>query len=130
MNALVTNTPVRDTDGTVVAHISVARDITEAVRTTERLRRSQNRFGAVLRGSGDLFAITDAAGMIMFLDGPVESYFGPTVNSMIGTSLFDLVQKEIDGAIAENVEIIHVALPADLAARVRSVTDRASDEMS
>lgn len=42
----------------------------------------------------------------------------------------ELVEKEVEGALGEGLEILHVPLPPDLAAKVRTVTKRASDEMS
>lgn len=44
--------------------------------------------------------------------------------------LCELVKKEVEGALAEGIEILQVNLPKDLVARVRNVTDQASDEMS
>jgi len=41
-----------------------------------------------------------------------------------------LVQNEVDGALGEGLEILHIPLPPELAAKVRAVTSRASDEMT
>jgi hypothetical protein len=42
----------------------------------------------------------------------------------------DFVAAEVDGALTEGLELLHVELPPELVARVRAVTSNASDEMS
>ena len=49
---------------------------------------------------------------------------------MTDESFFELVTQELAGALVPTVELSHLALPADLAARVAAVTAQASREMS
>ena len=44
--------------------------------------------------------------------------------------LHRFVLNEVEGALGDGLEILHVPLPPELAAKVRAVTSRASDEMS
>ncbi len=90
--ALLTCTPLLDDEGVPVAAIGVSRDVTQYRRTTEQLHRSQRRFRALIQGSGDLFAITDAEAVITFVDGPVHAQFGIDADALVGRSLFELVE--------------------------------------
>jgi PAS domain S-box-containing protein/putative nucleotidyltransferase with HDIG domain len=70
----------------------VLRDVTEIREMTAQLAASQRRFQALIQGSGDLFAITDAEGVITFLDGPAQALLGVEADALLGTSLFDLAR--------------------------------------
>jgi hypothetical protein len=43
---------------------------------------------------------------------------------------YGFVRKEVEGALAPRIEIIHIPLPGELAAKVQLVTKRASAEMT
>ncbi|HVA05728.1 MAG TPA: PAS domain S-box protein [Acidimicrobiales bacterium] len=85
----------------VVGRVWSFRDVTETYETQRRLAESNRRFEALIKGSGDLFALTDPAGVITFVDGSVGDVFGLDPGSMIGTNVFDLLQ-EGDLAIARD----------------------------
>ncbi len=65
-----------------------------------------------------------------------ELYFLSLVNAprrvLVATndSCLDLLRKELDGALADGLELVHVALPTHLGAAVAAVNKVASDEMS
>jgi PAS domain S-box-containing protein len=90
--ALVTANPVLADNGDLVAVIAVACDVTVMRQTTQALAGSQRRFEALIEGSGDLFAVTDTDGVIIFVAGPVDSLVGLGAAALVGTSLFGLMR--------------------------------------
>ena len=92
VTARVTAAPVFTDDGSLVGIVGLLRDVTEMRGTTAELAISKRRFQALIQGSGDLFAITDAEGVITFLDGPVQSLLGVEANTLVGKSLFEVLQ--------------------------------------
>ena len=92
--ALISDRPVLDEDGTLVAVVGISRDVTRTRDTIARLATSEHRFNALVDGSGELFAITDAAGIITFVTGPVHAMFGVEADALLGVSLFNLIQPD------------------------------------
>ena len=90
--ASVTATPVLGDDGSPAGFVSLLRDVTAVREVAARLATSQRRFQALVQGSGDLFAITDADGVITFLEGPAPALLGAEASTFVGTSLFGLVR--------------------------------------
>ena len=83
MTALVTNTPVFDKDGKLVAVIGSSIDVTER-KTAEAAAR---RLAAIVDGSGDAIFGTTNDGIVTSWNPAAEDLFGYTAQDMIGQPL-------------------------------------------
>lgn len=89
--AQVTNTPILGDDGGVTAIICLSRDASEIRAMENALASSEGQFRALLESSGDVLAVTDADAALRLLAGPVDMLLGVPGETLIGSSLFDLV---------------------------------------
>ena len=83
MTALVTNTPVFDKDGELIAVIGSSIDVTER-KTAEAAAR---RLAAIVDGSGDAIFGTTTDGIVTSWNPAAEDLFGYSAEEMIGQSL-------------------------------------------
>lgn len=82
----VTNVPVTDGDGDVVAVLGIARDLSAQQAARAALEESEQRFRGLFEGSGSGIAITDLTGR--FVDA------NPAYLSMLGYTLDELRQTD------------------------------------
>jgi PAS domain S-box-containing protein len=75
--AMVTDTPVHDEQGTLVAIVGVSMDITE-IKQTEELRRSEERFRLLAENAQDLIAL------YRFKPTPGFEYASPSATTITG----------------------------------------------
>ena len=94
IHTIVTNHPVLDDDGSLVAVVGVGLDATRLHAATESRDALSRRFQVLIESSGDLFAITDTAAVVQSLDGPVEALFGVGPEAFLGRSLFEMVRPD------------------------------------
>ena len=92
--ALVTDTPVVGADGTVTAIVGVSSDVSEIRRLASEMESREGRFRSFVENSGDVLAVVDAEGVIDVLAGPVADVLGFEAETLIGTSVFELVQPQ------------------------------------
>jgi len=93
--------PIRDAGGRVCGVVLVFRDQTEERRAREALRRSEERFRALIERSTDLILLLDAGGGIRFFSqGAVEALGWPT-GETLGRPVADLVHPEDHEHLAE-----------------------------
>ncbi|HUP88864.1 MAG TPA: PAS domain S-box protein [Longimicrobiales bacterium] len=81
-----------------------ARDITEAKRTEEALRESEQRFRKILETSAEGVAIRNPAGRLTFVNDRFAQMLGYQVDEMIGLNVFDIVVNEYRAQMAESAE--------------------------
>ncbi len=74
-------------DGLVVT----ARDITDRKAADDRLSRSEARFRSLVQHSSDVIAVIDGSGFFAFVTPSVTSVLGYRPDSLVGTTVFDLV---------------------------------------
>lgn len=77
----VTLSPIRDTAGTVIGASKIARDISEAMRAADALKRAEERYELVLQGTSLGIWDRDVKNNHMFLS--------PRLRSIVGTWSFD-----------------------------------------
>lgn len=90
--ALVTDTPIFGEDGELKAIIGLSRDVSDLRAMEQAVTATEGWFRALVEGSGDLLAVTDADGVVRTLAGPTDSLLGVPAETLIGISLFDLVR--------------------------------------
>ena len=97
-SAMVTDTPVHDEEGNLVAIISVSTDIPEHKKTNE-LRRSEERYRALSQNASDIVTLLGADGTIRYQSPSVEQILGYRPEEMIGENVFDYVHPEDLGRV-------------------------------
>jgi PAS domain S-box-containing protein len=79
--------PLKDSAGKVVGISKVARDITDQRRSSERLRRSEERFRITLASIGDGVITTDPQGRVTFMNPIAEKLTGWSQREAVGLPL-------------------------------------------
>ncbi len=104
VHVAVSLVPVRDDDGTVVAALSVARDIRLQKRREEALSGSQARWRALLDSAVDGIVLIDAHGRIEAFNPAAERLFGYDERELLGKNVSILMPssygEEHDGYLA------------------------------
>jgi PAS domain S-box-containing protein len=98
--AMVTDTPVHDEEGNLVAIISVSTDITELKKTNE-LRRSEKRYRGLSQNASDIVTLLGADGTIRYQSPSVERILGYRPEEMLGENVFDYVHQEDLGRVQD-----------------------------
>ena len=106
--ALVTNAPLRDSDGRVIAYISTVKDISERVRAEEQIR-----FQAALIDQVEAAVIaTDATGTIVSWNRGAEALYGWQPHEVIGKPGQELLLgPDSDATVAELVQTLSSGQP-------------------
>ncbi|HKH12430.1 MAG TPA: PAS domain S-box protein [Rubrobacter sp.] len=73
---------------------ALVRDITARKRAEDALRRSEERFRALVRYASDMIVILDRDGEILYESPAVERILGFTVEERVGTNSFDYLHPE------------------------------------
>ncbi|MGH7447924.1 MAG: hybrid sensor histidine kinase/response regulator, partial [Longimicrobiales bacterium] len=93
---------VRDDSGTVQYYEGALQDVTERVSAEEAVRRSEARFRSLIENASDGVLILSAERLITYQSPAVERILGYPPESMIGTSLFDLVHPDDHAEVTES----------------------------
>ena len=89
-------------DGVVVT----ARDITDRKAADDRLGRSEARFRSLVQHSSDVIAVIDGSGFFAYVTPSVTSVLGYRPDSMVGTTVFDLVAPGHRDRVEERLALI------------------------
>ena len=91
--AMVTDTPVHDEQGNLIAIIGVSTDITE-LKETEELRRSEKRFRSLIQNSSDIITLLTAEGTVRYVSPAIEQVLGYRPEERVGNSTFELLHPD------------------------------------
>jgi PAS domain S-box-containing protein len=120
--AMVTDTPVRDEQGNLLAIIGVSTDITE-LKETEELRRSEKRFRSLVQNASDIITLLTAEGTVSYVSPAIEQVLGYRPEERVGNSAFELVHPDdlprAREALAESLRSPGVPLSIELRMRHR-----------
>lgn len=72
----VTISPIRDASGAIVGASKVARDISERLQAAEHIHTERERLRVTLTSIGDAVIVTDAQGLVTFLNPVAEALTG------------------------------------------------------
>jgi two-component system cell cycle sensor histidine kinase/response regulator CckA len=82
-----TVTPRRDEQGRTIGLLSLSVDLTEAVRTRERIRTSEARLAGILGSAMDAIVSTGPDQRIVFFNPAAERMFGVSAEEAVGTDI-------------------------------------------
>ena len=84
----IKTTVLRDTQGTVMGLIGVAKDITARKHAEERLLQSEKYFRALIENNAEGIALTDARGIITYVSPSTTRVAGHLPEELVGHRLF------------------------------------------
>lgn len=86
------NTPLTDSEGRFAGAVSLARDVSEELRTAEQLAESQRRFRAVFENSLDAILLMDDAGNYVDANPSACQLLGYTCDEIVQLNVSDLTR--------------------------------------
>lgn len=98
----VTVSPIKGQDGTIIGASTIARDVTERRRVEEMLRRSEEKFRAILEFAPDAVVITDAQARVALVNSQAERLFGYPRAELAGRPVEDLLPERFRQAHARH----------------------------
>lgn len=96
INIFVSAAPIKDSKGNVIGSIGVITDITERIKTLEKLKESEEKFRLLAENATDII-------MVQNLDGEF-TYVSPSCLSILGYNPEELLGKRLDYIIIDEVE--------------------------
>jgi len=85
---------IRDQKENVDKVLVVSRDVTERKRAEEELRRSEERFRALIENSSDAIALLSPSGVVLYAGPSTERVMGYRNQEFVGRRFFDLIHPE------------------------------------
>ncbi len=98
-----TASPIRDADGTIVACLEIARNITQRKRSEEVLKESEKRFQDIAENTGDWIWESNNEGRYTYSNKTVEKVMGYKPEEIIGKYFYDFLLPEERDLITTNV---------------------------
>jgi PAS domain S-box-containing protein len=89
-----TITPVFDKAGKITHFIAIKQDISERKAGEESLRRSEERFRALIERGNDAILLLDPDGLILYQSPNTERLMPDRIGQMVGQNVFDLFGDE------------------------------------
>jgi two-component system, cell cycle sensor histidine kinase and response regulator CckA len=102
----VTNTPVRDATGQVVAVLGIARDVSAKRAALAALEQSEQRFRGLFEGAGFGIAITDLDGRFVDANPTFVRLVGRSVDDLRGRDLLELTHPEDRAATRDHLSSV------------------------
>jgi PAS domain S-box-containing protein len=87
----VTISPVKDATGTIVGASTIAREITARKQMEDHLRRSEQRFRALIEQSADGIVLVDPQGRVFYASPSTTRLLGSTPEALVGRRALELI---------------------------------------
>ena len=84
-------TPIKDTNGQIIAGLFISQDITEGRRTQSALQEAEERYRSLVDNSLNAILLMDAGGNILMANPEAHRLFGHTGEALIQSSVFNLL---------------------------------------
>jgi PAS domain S-box-containing protein len=91
INVAVTISPIIHANGTIIGASTIARDITDRIRSEEMLRNSEERYRIVAETASEAIITIDHDSKIVFANRAAERIFGYSLDEIIGSDLSMLI---------------------------------------
>jgi diguanylate cyclase (GGDEF)-like protein/PAS domain S-box-containing protein len=95
----VTISPVKDANGTIVGASTIAREVTARKQMEAHLRRSEQRFRALIEQSADGIVLVDHQGRVFYAGPSTTRLLGYTPEALVGRSALELIHPDDWGII-------------------------------
>lgn len=93
---------IHNEEGQLVKTFGISQDISDYVAYEEQIRKSEERFKALVQNSSDMIGILDAAGTILYVSESCQTIIGYEPEELIGKNLFILLHgDDLDELTAE-----------------------------
>ena len=90
----VTISPVKDATGTIVGASTIAREITARKQMEDHLRRSEQRFRALIEQSADGIVLVDPQGRVFYASPSTTRLLGSTPEALVGRCALELIHPD------------------------------------
>ena len=90
----VTISPVKDATGTIVGASTIAREITVRKQMEDHLRRSEQRFRALIEQSADGIVLVDPQGRVFYASPSTTRLLGSTPEALVGRCALELIHPD------------------------------------
>lgn len=108
VSVALTETPLRDDNGTIIGATALARDLTESnlllekLRTADEARFAEKGFRKLLEAAPDAILEADSRGRILLLNKTAEKMFGYSRSELLGQEVETLVPEAMRPAHGEH----------------------------
>lgn len=118
---------IPDAGGRPLRVICALLDVTEQKVTEELMARSERRFRSLAQTASDAIVITDADGIVMFINEVGEKYFGHDAQELLGNSMEVLVPERNRERYCEGIEEIRLTGKGAFLAGTRQINGLRKD---
>lgn len=107
----VNKAPIRDEKGKMIGTVGCGRDVTREKEMLAKLRRSEQRYRAIVEDQTELICRCWPDGKLNFVNETYTKYFGKTRNQLKGKRYFPYIQKEDQRTINKCVSSLNPENP-------------------
>lgn len=93
-NYRVISSPVKDTEGKVIAAIEMVEDITERIRSEQALQDSEERYRSLFENANDLIQSVAPDGRLLYINPAWLKTMGYTLEELSGLTVFDILHPD------------------------------------
>lgn len=104
--ARVTKFPILDDSGNVVGVGGFSENVTARKRAEDALRKSEERFRALIEQSTDLIILLDADGLVHYVSPSISELLGYAVDELVGRSILDILHPDDFEGATEHLRFV------------------------
>ena len=105
IDVFVTVSPLFDEDGRIIGASKIACDITMRKQAQDALRKSEERFSAIVASAMDAIIVLDAEQKIILFNGAAEAMFGCKAEEAVGASIDRFIPERFRAAHREHIRV-------------------------